>query len=487
MDDPFLREETSQLQQGPAGQVQLKTDSPAAQGHAHRVPGIQSGESLLQRRHESFDVPSDHTTAGSLIPSASREKDMDLQGHSPSSTLSFPREAEAVTAARDAEFLHHSQRYQAQQQQLYEHLAHQRHSQSPGDEAAPPRAEARFSPVSPSSSSGSHSPPAIHSPHTTPAFHSSKPLQSVHITSPSTSNCYSSENNTPEHQEQINKTEKKPLSNVQQVNGQEKHQSGQAHSNCDNLNNSNRDSTIKNDNASFNDQPVCLKRKLFTIDSIIGNRQVVNGQVKNTAENKGLLSPNTGSGSDNSKTETLQDNTSENKHQDHRDNNKRNRDVFDGIPSPPPKITDIEKLKARDFSMMSYSPYAYLAAGRQIGHLGPAYAASLAGIRGDGHPGFGGIPLSPTTAAGLPTSPSPAACYQLGLNPSSLTGFTAGGSPYSAGGSPYLSPMQLSAAGMGSYPYPSGALRSLGGSLSHPVVSSSPPGSAIKVETRDLQ
>ena len=93
---------------------------------------------------------------------------------------------------------------------------------------------------------------------------------------------------------------------------------------------------------------------------------------------------------------------------------KRERDIFDQIPSPPPKITDIEKLKVRELSYMSYpypASYAFLA-GRQGGQLNPPYAASLAAIK-EGHPVLASaVPLGGLGTANLASSH----CYQLGLS-----------------------------------------------------------------------
>lgn len=82
---------------------------------------------------------------------------------------------------------------------------------------------------------------------------------------------------------------------------------------------------------------------------------------------------------------------------------KRKRDIFDQIPDPPPKIADLEKIKARELAAV---PYAY----------GP-YAAYLPGPAACG---YGGIP-----GVGIPVRPSE-------VYPG-LTGLTPGGIPTTAG------------------------------------------------------
>lgn len=78
-------------------------------------------------------------------------------------------------------------------------------------------------------------------------------------------------------------------------------------------------------------------------------------------------------------------------------------DIFDQIPSPPPKIVDLEKLQHHELSMM-YSPLSY-------GHcpswspvtsplLGPSYTAALAAVRPLGEPSVATLPmLNPATHA----------------------------------------------------------------------------------------
>ena len=201
---------------------------------------------------------------------------------------------------------------------------------------------------------------------------------------------------------------------------------------------------------------MCLKRKLFTIDSIIGT----------TDEDNRTHLKEICTGTSDQRTQVNEwaeesDKTEGRKEGDGKEEKKRERDIFDQIPSPPPKITDIEKLKARELSYMSYpypASYAYLA-GRQAGQINPAYAASLAAVR-EGHSAMGSA-----VSFGGP-------CYQFGGGSLGLPA----GHPYTLPGSPYMNTAQLSA-------YQHAGVSSLRG----PIELNHSPNSTIKLESRDLQ
>ncbi len=205
--------------------------------------------------------------------------------------------------------------------------------------------------------------------------------------------------------------------------------------------------------------PVCLKRKLFTIDSIIGSGSL--------SDDQGLDSRRALSG----------DETCGVGRKEHAESEpKKRRDIFDQIPSPPPKITDIEKLKARELSYMTYpygcnpASYAYLS--RQVvGQVSPsAYAASLAAVKEGVHPS-----LVPMAGAGpyyhLAGSPLPAPA-------------AAGPHPYALSPGSYLSP--------GPAPLTAYHHHQLGSSpiLRAPAVEIAPShsktGSVVKMESREL-
>ena len=97
---------------------------------------------------------------------------------------------------------------------------------------------------------------------------------------------------------------------------------------------------------------------------------------------------------------------------------KKKRDIFDQIPSPPPKIADLEQLKGRDLSYVpfGYGPYTCLPR-----PLGPSYAATL-----------GMSPRETASLAGMDMSPP------VGLSPSQLASL----------------PAYLGVAGLHSYPSP---------------------------------
>ena len=142
------------------------------------------------------------------------------------------------------------------------------------------------------------------------------------------------------------------------------------------------------------------KRKLFTIDSIIGAKTPRRGE-----ENGTDLSPN----HENS------DNNDNNKDNDERKDEEKERkpkksDIFDRIPSPPPKIIDCQKASPSGlgYGPALYGPYGYLAR--------PALQSAMS-FR-DGLPPY---PINPLT--GLPTP-----------TPGSVGGYPAG----------YLSPLNVS-------------------------------------------
>ena len=205
------------------------------------------------------------------------------------------------------------------------------------------------------------------------------------------------------------------------------------------------------------EEAMCLKRKLFTIDSIIGTSRTTQGNHEGpscteTVDRRTQMNV------------TSAERNPQSVNGEMKQERKKERDIFDQIPSPPPKITDIEKLKARELSYMSYpypASYAYLA-GRQVGQINPAYAASLAAVR-EGHPALSSaVPLG-----GLTASP----CYQLG----GTLGVPAG-HPYTLPGSPYINTAQLSA-------YQHGGVSAIRG----PIELSHSPSTTIKLESRDLQ
>ncbi len=226
--------------------------------------------------------------------------------------------------------------------------------------------------------------------------------------------------------------------------------------------------TVQNSNDHREEKPVCLKRKLFTIDSIIGMDRDQRPESSHTYPG-----------------DSREQKTTPGKERRSEGETKKERDVFDQIPSPPPKITDIEKLKAREFSYVSYpyacapTSYAYLNGGRQIalGHLSPAaYAASLAAVReGAAHPGLvplaGGGPCTPGTAA-----TTPGACYQFPLSPAAPPG--PGPHPYALSpAAHYMTPGQLSALQHG---VPLSAVRG-------PLELNHSPSPVVKIESTDLQ
>ena len=142
------------------------------------------------------------------------------------------------------------------------------------------------------------------------------------------------------------------------------------------------------------------KRKLFTIDSIIGAKTPRRGE-----ENGTRFSPNP---------ENI-DNNDNNKDNDERKDEEKERkpkksDIFDRIPSPPPKIIDCQKASPSGlgYGPALYGPYGYLAR--------PALQSAMS-FR-DGLPPY---PINPLT--GLPT-PTPGA----------VGGYPAG----------YLSPLNVS-------------------------------------------
>ena len=208
-----------------------------------------------------------------------------------------------------------------------------------------------------------------------------------------------------------------------------------------------------NRNSPKGDEGMCFKRKLFTIDSIIGTSRTGQGNHEGPTSTETV-----------DRRAQMNVTPVERNHQsvngEIKQERKKERDIFDQIPSPPPKITDIEKLKARELSYMSYPyppSYAYLA-GRQVGQINPAYAASLAAVR-EGHLALSSaVPLG-----GLTASP----CYQLGVP---------AGHPYSLPGSPYMNTAQLSA-------YQHGGVSTIRG----PIELSHSPAATIKLESRDLQ
>ena len=207
-----------------------------------------------------------------------------------------------------------------------------------------------------------------------------------------------------------------------------------------------------NRNNEPGDEAMCFKRKLFTIDSIIGTSRTAQ------ANHEGPSSTETVNRRSDLNNVTSAERNLHSGDGEMKQERKKERDIFDQIPSPPPKITDIEKLKARELSYMSYPyppSYAYLA-GRQVGQINPAYAASLAAVR-EGHPALSSaVPLG-----GL----SP--CYHLGVP---------AGHPYTLPGSPYMNTAQLSA-------YQHVGVRAIRG----PIELSHSPTATIKLESRDLQ
>ena len=209
-----------------------------------------------------------------------------------------------------------------------------------------------------------------------------------------------------------------------------------------------------NRNNHSGEEPMCLKRKLFTIDSIIG--------ITDEDQRNHLDTSCTGNQDQRTHVNECAEvsDRKERRDEEGKEEKKRERDIFDQIPSPPPKITDIEKLKARELSYMSYphpASYAYLA-GRQVGQINPAYAASLAAVR-EGHPA-----LSSAVPLGGP-------CYQFGGSLALPAGL-----PYTLPGSPYMNTAQLLA-------YQHAGVSSFRG----PIELSHSPNSTIKLESRDLQ
>ena len=125
---------------------------------------------------------------------------------------------------------------------------------------------------------------------------------------------------------------------------------------------------------------------------------------------------------------------------------KRKRDIFDQIPEPPPKIADLEKLKARELAAV---PYAY----------GP-YAAYVPGFTPTGGPMYTpGHPHHP--GAHLQTLPArPLNPHHLAGAESYLTACTALPAAYLAQLGPYLQPGgttgYLPASPAGVYPHGAG-------------------------------
>lgn len=128
--------------------------------------------------------------------------------------------------------------------------------------------------------------------------------------------------------------------------------------------------------------------RLFTIDSIIGNQEAGDSDASSSISSQSGASPGRPAVSPGSPRA------------------HRKRDIFDQIPSPPPKIADMEQVKARELSYVpyAYGPYTYV---RPLGTAMSAnYAATLASIRDTlpFTPPYMGVPAPSGMSAPLPPS-----------------------------------------------------------------------------------
>ena len=186
--------------------------------------------------------------------------------------------------------------------------------------------------------------------------------------------------------------------------------------------------------------PQCIaemspRKKLFTIDSIMGVEPVTCGQLPGSETPAAGTPPQTPTPKPSPALFSPQSSEK-----------KKKRDIFDQIPEPPPKIADLEKLKARELAAVpyAYAPYAAFMPG--LGALTSAgYGPALTGVgvRTDS------VGSSVHGQHGLPTAGLPA--YMA-------TGAPGGLHPYLATTSPYLT-----GAVQVSYPHGTGGLvRGLG-------------------------
>ena len=413
--DPFSREGDVTLNSS-TGQVVDENDTPTTPGHAAQegspVVGVRRTDSPLQRRPGHFDEfteqsPSGHTNCNTMPVAATAAAALDIQ-----------IQMQRVQFHRNH---HHSS------QPGNNHHHHQGQQPSPpsvmvGGSCPQVNQESPRSSISSSSSSSCSS-----------SF--GETMVNQFSPSPSTSSscrARESDNDRAGNLNRIRPLEGKGIysPNVQQ----QQHKGGNNRSN------------------EPGGEAMCFKRKLFTIDSIIGTSRTSQGNHEGPSCTETV---NRRPDLNNVTSAEINHHSGDGELKQER---KKERDIFDQIPSPPPKITDIEKLKARELSYMAYPyppSYAYLA-GRQVGQINPAYAASLAAVR-EGHPALSSaVPLG-----GL----SP--CYQLGVP---------AGHPYTLPGSPYMNTAQLSA-------YQHGGVSAIRG----PIELSHSPTATIKLESRDLQ
>ncbi len=156
------------------------------------------------------------------------------------------------------------------------------------------------------------------------------------------------------------------------------------------------------------------KRKLFTIDSIIGNTDPCASEAEGPTQTKKVVlqaTPN----KDTSESERLGGGREDKK--------EKKRDIYDQIPSPPPKIADMEQLKGRELSYVPYSFGPYTCLSRP---LGPSYAATLGLTTREG---LAGIDMAPTAAL----SPSHMASLPAYLGVAGLHAYPSASSAHLAG------------------------------------------------------